>query len=1242
MDTPRDGSGLDIRKMGVLKKLKTNKKKFFVLRQSSSQGPARIEYYDTEKKFKNNSKVNRSIELKACFNISKKQDTKHKYAIALYTKDDCFSLVMESLAEQEAWLQALTDIQNEEYGDETSSRLVFDFVWQVTVKNSGLGLERGITGRYRLCLSDKFLGLMKMSSEVPELSFQLNVIRKCGHTEQFFVLEVGRSSPIGAGELLMQVDDILIAQQMHEEILSAMKAAKASQEQITFRPRTRSAIDKNKPGNTRSSTASTSPYQNQNVNQQDQMRGRTMSEGQKSAIMSSPRARLNLSPKLADGRLARPSSTYTRSGSMTGASPFSSTSSIHGDQQGSHRYRSDSTGSRGTSASGASVDEMDASPVGSYHGLNRSLTPDYPIREEGTEDYLTMSYSRGSGSSSSASTSCSSLDKRQQADTYMDMAPGTNTAASQDASEYVDMSAGSISSSKSSLSSVSRSGHSKDQVDAPGVEDCGYVDMGSVSQSLPTVRERTAPEGYCEMTAGQDVYSRSGSGLAVRPDKVYSYLSEEPLEDFPKRAYSVGSKPDLKLKPRPYLESIVLNKTDSQKSSSAPHLNSDKIPGHQKSVSQSHSPVGSQSPGSQKSLSRRASREDSELFMEMSFDRPRTASESHGSNYARVRTSSWGQNFRPRSSSHSQAQRTYRRTPDSKHSSQELKKDSRTSSQEMGSHELHSKHHSSSESVKRGSQESLKKISHERQGSIEKAKRAAKDNADDNEYMMALPATQKSMPVPPVITGVANVAAGEDYLAMSPGSYQVSYGPRHSPTSLRRSPILEGESVTFGVEDKYGRGQGNRAHHSLTPGKSGSMKVRKEGASSQKMRRGYSADSSENCMVLGFGEKSKSWRDESTGGDSYLLTASGKDVSNSTVVTAAMMDKIVSPYGPSHMRNKSPLSVGSHSSVDSSDDYCTMETDSSSRFSDTGSNSSGCFDPFQLIRKPEFDQSLRESEKKVSRKLDYDSVKSPSDSTGLKTLDSGAQRSSFEVRSVEPPDCTPKPQLPEAVTPKPQSPEAVTPKPQSPEAVTPDSKSINKPDSKMPVNREEKKVPSKCLDPFGLYKPEPVKPDVSHLPSLPPLDISNYPMPSIPCPRSPLEKVQSVFPEDLPSRKVEDLKVKRSSLEGATSKPGETSPSAFVPGQRRSLSDLSPVEKSNPVQFNRSISNQSTTSEEHKLNYAALDLDSSEDLRATAGPTKPESDGKPLQYAQIDFVKSEGLKSSSSNLQPSKSTKPPF
>lgn len=102
---------------GYLRKLKRNRKKFFVLRAETEEVAARLEYYDSEKKFRNGTPPKRSIMLKTCFNINKRLDTKHKHVIALYTKDDCFCVILENEEDLEAWLKALLSLQ---HGEETA------------------------------------------------------------------------------------------------------------------------------------------------------------------------------------------------------------------------------------------------------------------------------------------------------------------------------------------------------------------------------------------------------------------------------------------------------------------------------------------------------------------------------------------------------------------------------------------------------------------------------------------------------------------------------------------------------------------------------------------------------------------------------------------------------------------------------------------------------------------------------------------------------------------------------------------------------------------------------------------------------------------------------------------------------------------------------------------------------------------------------------------------------------------
>ncbi|XP_029386503.1 insulin receptor substrate 2 [Echeneis naucrates] len=247
-----------VKKCGYLKKQKHGHKRFFVLKEPSEGFPARLEYYESEKKWKNKSAAKRVIPLDCCLNINKRADAKHKYLIALYTKDEYFAVAAENEPEQESWYRLLTDLMAEgkvcdgsasnsasslvgfdeaSYGVITPVSAVYKEVWQVNLKSKGLGQSRHLTGVYRLCLSSRTISFVKLNSEVASVILQLMNIRRCGHSDSFFFIEVGRSAATGPGELWMQADDSVVAQNIHETILEAMKAMKELSE---FRPRSKS------------------------------------------------------------------------------------------------------------------------------------------------------------------------------------------------------------------------------------------------------------------------------------------------------------------------------------------------------------------------------------------------------------------------------------------------------------------------------------------------------------------------------------------------------------------------------------------------------------------------------------------------------------------------------------------------------------------------------------------------------------------------------------------------------------------------------------------------------------------------------------------------------------------------------------------------------------------------------------------------------------------------------------------
>lgn len=110
----------------------------------------------------------------------------------------------------------------------------FQDVWPVTLRPKGLGRARGLgSGGYSLCLGSGVLSLLRKpggrgsgatgASPPPALRLSLLSVRRCGHADAFFFLELGRSASTGPGELWLQAPDAVVAQSIHETVLAAMK-----------------------------------------------------------------------------------------------------------------------------------------------------------------------------------------------------------------------------------------------------------------------------------------------------------------------------------------------------------------------------------------------------------------------------------------------------------------------------------------------------------------------------------------------------------------------------------------------------------------------------------------------------------------------------------------------------------------------------------------------------------------------------------------------------------------------------------------------------------------------------------------------------------------------------------------------------------------------------------------------------------------------------------------------------------
>ncbi|KAG8523730.1 Insulin receptor substrate 1 [Galemys pyrenaicus] len=226
----------DVRLCGHLRKQKSRRRRFFVLRAD----PPRLECYESEKKFRGGgARPKLSVSLAGACTISKRVDARRRLLIVLYTRERSLGVAAASEAEQQAWYSALLEVRaaagpssHEDPG--TWLLAPFQDVWPVTLRPKGLGRTRGLgSGGYRLCLASGILSLLRkprrkgsedaQASPTPALRLSLLSVRRCGHADSFFFLELGRSAPTGPGELWLQAPDAVVAQSIHETVLAAMK-----------------------------------------------------------------------------------------------------------------------------------------------------------------------------------------------------------------------------------------------------------------------------------------------------------------------------------------------------------------------------------------------------------------------------------------------------------------------------------------------------------------------------------------------------------------------------------------------------------------------------------------------------------------------------------------------------------------------------------------------------------------------------------------------------------------------------------------------------------------------------------------------------------------------------------------------------------------------------------------------------------------------------------------------------------
>ncbi|XP_034533588.1 insulin receptor substrate 1-like [Notolabrus celidotus] len=248
----------DVVKQGYLGKLERSHRRYFVLRGGSHLGLSRLEWYKSQEKFTAAEKTTGVaalfgsgkqglVYLRCCLGVSRVSSSRKGHTVTLYAKDQTVVLVVEDQREQEEWYLAVKKLMEEERTDEEHGEgldedddgyctlppaAFFKEVWPVTVKPQGLGSAKSLVGESRLCLTATSLILIRVSAcnDLPSVTIPLLSVRRFGHLDGSFFLELGRSAPNGPGEIWMEAKDRgnpAVAQNIHEVIRDTVRDLRA-------------------------------------------------------------------------------------------------------------------------------------------------------------------------------------------------------------------------------------------------------------------------------------------------------------------------------------------------------------------------------------------------------------------------------------------------------------------------------------------------------------------------------------------------------------------------------------------------------------------------------------------------------------------------------------------------------------------------------------------------------------------------------------------------------------------------------------------------------------------------------------------------------------------------------------------------------------------------------------------------------------------------------------------------------
>lgn len=183
------------------------------------------------------------IFLRCCLGVSLMSSPRKDYKVALYAKDQTLVFVGKDQQDQHEWYTAikklieeeLTDGNREGFDEEDAGYCTLPLasfykqVWPVTVKPRGLGRSKSLAGEVLLCLTASALVLVRVGNDLdlPSVMLPLLTVRRFGHLDGTFFLELGRSAQHGPGEIWMEPRDegsSTVVQQIHEAVREVVRA----------------------------------------------------------------------------------------------------------------------------------------------------------------------------------------------------------------------------------------------------------------------------------------------------------------------------------------------------------------------------------------------------------------------------------------------------------------------------------------------------------------------------------------------------------------------------------------------------------------------------------------------------------------------------------------------------------------------------------------------------------------------------------------------------------------------------------------------------------------------------------------------------------------------------------------------------------------------------------------------------------------------------------------------------------